>query len=233
MRLSLVIGAVTVALVGCGEAPEQAQEPAGTAGQAEEAALPDVARVVCGPGAPEVTTPAVRPQADGLHVEVVNETGMDLSFSILDERGGGLGDDAPAGASAKVVTLPPGKVFVSCYDPYAGDPSEAPRASFDAVDTDALWVSTRLECAMGFSGTSDYVPGARGEPDPQAVAETALERYGKPGDLIEPAGYPENESPEYRLVRDGDVLAVVELMSDGAGGWLEGEVNGCSSLQSD
>jgi hypothetical protein len=86
---------------------------------------------------------------------------------------------------------------------------------------------------MGFAGIPDYVTGTRGEPDPQAVAETALERYGKPGDLIEPAGYPENESPEYRLVRDGDVLAVVELMSDGAGGWLEGQVNGCSSLQSD
>jgi hypothetical protein len=230
MRLSLVIGAVTVALVGCGETQEQSREPAGTEDQAEEAALPDVARVVCGPGAPEVTTPAVRPQADGLHVEVVNETGVELSFSLHDERGGGLGDDAPAGTSARVVTLPPEKVFVTCSDPYAGDPSEAPRASFDAVDADALWVSTQLGCALGFSGTSDYVPGARGEPDPQTAAEAALGPYSKPEDVIEPAGYPEGEPPEYRLVRDGEVLAVVELEDDGAGGWLAGEVTGCSSL---
>jgi hypothetical protein len=231
MRLSLVVGAVTVALVGCGEAPEQSQEPAGTAGQAEEAALPDVARVVCGPGAPEVTTPAVRPQADGLRVEVVNETGEDLSVSILPWGG----TKAPEGTSTQVVNLPPGQVSVDCFDPHAGDAGKAPQSSFDLVDGDGVWVSTHIECAtgMGFAGIPDYVAGARGEPDPQAVAETALERYGKPGDLIEPAGYPESESPEYRLVRDGEVLAVVQLMSDGAGGWLESQVTGCESLQSD
>ena len=64
-------------------AAEPAQKPASTPGQAEEAALPDVARVACGEGAPDVTTPTVRPQADGLHVEFVNDTGKDLAFSIL------------------------------------------------------------------------------------------------------------------------------------------------------
>jgi hypothetical protein len=177
-----------------------------------------------------MTTPRVRTQADGLHVEVVNETGKDLSVSILDERGGGLGADAPRGTSTKIVTVPPGKVFVTCVDPYAGDPGQAPQASVEAVDVDAVWVSTQLDCAMGFSGTSDYVPGARGEPDPQVAAEGALGPYGEPGDVIEPAGYPEAESPEYRLVREGEVLAVAELMDDGAGGWLAGTVNGCSSL---
>jgi hypothetical protein len=231
MRLSLVIGAVTVALVGCGEAPDQSQEPAGTAGQAEEAALPDVARVVCGPGAPEVTTPAVRPQADGLHVEVVNETGEDLSVSILPWGG----TYAPQGMSTQVVNLPPAEVTVNCYDPYTDDPGKAPQSSFDLVDAEGVWISTHIECAtgMGFSETSDYVPGARGEPDPQAAAQAALGPYSEPGDHVEPAGYPESESPEYRLVRDGEVLAVAELMSDDAGGWLAGQVTGCSSLQSD
>lgn len=232
MRLSLAIGVVTLSLVGCGQEQPQAQEPASTAGQAEETTLPDVARVVCGPDRPEVTTPTVRPQADGLHVEVVNETGKDLSFSVLDQGGGGLGEDAPAGTSSKVVNLPPGKVFVTCSDPYA-DTGDAPRASFEAMDADGVWISTRLRCAMGFGAISDYVPGARGEPDPQAVAEAALRPYGKPGDVIEPAGYPKGAPPEYRLVRDGEVLAVVELQGDGAGGWLDGGVTGCSSLQSD
>jgi hypothetical protein len=231
MRLSLAIGAVTVALVGCGEAPEQAQEPAGTAGRTEEAALPDVAQVVCGPGRPEVTTPAVRPQADGLHVEVVNNIGKDLAVSILPWGGTG----APRGTSTVVVNLPPGEVSVSCYDPYADDAGKAPLSSFDLVDADGVWISTHIECAtgMGFSGTSDYVPGARGEPNPQAAAQAALGPYSEPGDVVEPAGYPKAESPEYRLVRDGEVLAVAELTDDGAGGWLEGQVNGCSSLQSD
>ncbi len=231
MRLSLAIGFVTASLVGCGQAEQQAQEPASTAGQAEETTLPDVARVVCGPGRPEVTTPTVRPQADGLHVEVVNETGEDLSFSVLDQEGGGQGEGAPAGTSTKVVNLPPGKVFVTCQDPVA-DAGEAARASFEAVDADGVWISTRLDCAMGFSGTSDYVPGARGEPDPQAAAEAALSGYSEPRDVIEPAGYPEGEPPGYRLVRDGEVLAVIELLDDGAGGWLAGTVTGCSSLES-
>jgi hypothetical protein len=222
MRLPLALGVVTVSLAGCGQGPE-AQEPAGTAGQTEEAALPDVARVACEPGAPDVATPTVRPQADGLRVEVVNETGEDLSVSILPWGG----TSAPQGTSTVVVDLPPGQVSVSCYDPYANDPGKAPQSSFDLVDADGVWISTQIECAtgMGFSGMPDYVPGA--------VAEEALRPYGEPGDVIEPAGYPEAESPVYRLVREGEVLAVVELMDDGAGGWLESQVTGCESLQSD
>jgi hypothetical protein len=103
------------------------------------------------------------------------------------------------------------------------------------VDADGIWVSTHIDCEtdMGFGAISDYIAGARGKPDPQAVAEDALLPYGEPGDVVEPAGYPKAESPEYRLVRDGEVLAVAELIDDGAGGWLQSQVNGCSSLRSD
>ena len=52
----------------------------------------------------------------------------------------------------------------------------------------------------------------------------------RPGDMVEPAGYPEAETPVYRLVRGSDVLATVDLLDDGAGGWLPSTVNGCSSL---
>jgi hypothetical protein len=137
--------------------------------------------------------------------------------------------------STQVVNLPPAEVTVNCYDPYTDDPGKAPQSSFDLVDAEGVWISTHIECAtgMGFSETSDYVPGARGEPDPQAAAQAALGPYSEPGDHVEPAGYPESESPEYRLVRDGEVLAVAELMNDDAGGWLAGQVTGCSSLQSD
>ena len=37
--------------------------------------------------------------------------------------------------------------------------------------------------------------------------------------------------PLYRLVRAGEVLAVVDLVDDGAGGWLPSTVTGCSSLE--
>jgi len=50
------------------------------------------------------------------------------------------------------------------------------------------------------------------------------------GDIVELAGYPEAETLLYRLVRAGDVLAIVELLDDGSGGWLPSNVTGCSSL---
>ena len=234
MRLPLVLAlAAALALPACGAGQETA--PAGpTASPEPEAALPNVARVVCESGlAPTVETPAVKPQRDGVHIEFVNGTGKDLGFSIEDPSEGGLGAGAPPGTSTQIVDLHPGTVTIACYDDAAEDGSEVPRSPLEIVDQDGVWISTRLTCSSdtGFSQTVDYMQGARGEADPLEAAQKALEHYTKPEDVVEAAGYPDTEVRIYRFVRAGDVLATVSLWDDGADGWLPDTVTGCGELE--
>lgn len=218
--------AAALGLTGCGAGEETS--PAGSTGGSEpEATLPDVARVVCEPNGTRLDTQSVKPQPDGVHLEIVNETGEDRSISVSDPQGGGLGEGAPVGTSTMVVDLGPGTLEVTCSDPLADVAQGSP---LEVVDEDGLWTSTTLDCTEGFSGTSDYTPDARGDADPLTAAGAGLESYMRPGDIVEPAGYPEAETPVYRLVRGSDVLATVDLLDDGAGGWLPSTVNGCSSL---
>jgi hypothetical protein len=229
MKLVLVLAvAAALGLAACGAGDDTA--PAESAESPEpQAALPDVARVVCAVHGTRLETDAVKPQPDGIHLEVVNETGEDRSVSALEPQGGGgLGQSAPAGTSTLVVALAPGTLEITCADLRS---EEEPEGSLlEVVDEDGVWISTTLDCTLGFSGTSDYTPGARGDADPLAAAQSGLESYMQPGDVVEPAGYPVAEIPLYRLVRDGEVLATVELQDDGAGGWLPSTVEGCSTL---
>ena len=218
--------AVALGLAGCGAGQEVG--PAGSTGSSEpDAGLPDVARVVCEPDGTRLETESVKPQPDGVHLEVVNETGEERAVSVLDPQGDGLGQGAPAGTSTIVVDLGPGALEVTCSDPRA-DVEQG--SSLEAVDEDGVWISTTLDCTEGFSGTSDYTSDAQGDADPQTAARAGLESYMQPGDIVEPAGYPESEAPVYRLLRGSDVLATVHPLDDGAGGWLPSTVNGCSTL---
>lgn len=232
-RPLIVVLAAALALPACGAGQETV--PAGLTESPEpEAApaLPNVARVVCASGrAPMIETLAVKPQRDGVHVQFVNETDKDLVFSIEDPSEGGLGSGAPRGTSTQVVDLHPGTVSIACYDGLTEDGSEVPRAPLEIADEDGVWISAKLDCAAGFSGTSDYVEGARGDSDPHTAARRALASYMQPDDVVERAGYPDAATPLYRLVRAGEVLAVVDLSDDGAGGWLPDTVTGCSSLE--
>lgn len=232
VKLVLALTLAALALSACGA--EQEAEPSGsTEGSAADltAPLPDVARVTCeSEGAPRVGSPAVKPQRDGVHLEFVNESGKDLSFSIEDSGGGGMGSDAPQGTSSQAVDLHPGTVLIACYDSFTEDAGEVAQTPLEIVDQDGLWIPATLDCALGFSGTSDYVEGARGKTDPLEAAQEALAGYMKKDDFVEPAGYPDTLTRIYRLVRAGETLGTVSLFDDGAGGWLADTVTGCSSL---
>jgi len=233
MRLLFVLAlAAALALPACGAGEESGPAASTQASEPPEPALPDLARVVCeSQGPPRVETPSVKPQRDGVHLVFVNETGKDLSFSIEDPSEGGMGADAPRGTSTQVTDLHPGTVTIACYDPYTEDGSEVPRTPLEIVDDDGVWISVRLDCTAGFDQVADYAEGARGDADPLEATRKGIGSYIEPGDVVEPAGYLDAPTPLYRLVRDGEVLAVVELLDDGAGGWLESSVTGCSSLE--
>lgn len=227
-RVLVLAIAATLGLSACGAAEEV--EPVSSTPSSDPAGpLANVARVVCAVHGTRLETDAVKPQPDGVHLEIVNDTGEDRSLSVIESRGGGgFGESAPAGTSTLVLTLAPGTLEISC----AGLREERPEGSrLEVVDEDGVWISTTLDCTAGFSGTSDYTPDARGDADPLTAAHEGLQSYTQPGDVVRPAGYPEAETPLYRLVRDGEILATVELMDDGDGGWLPSTVDGCSSLQ--
>ena len=231
MKHLLLIVVAVFALSACGAERETAS--GGPNGSPEPGALQDVARVVCQVenGPPVVEFPTVKPQPDGVHFQVVNETGKDLSFSIEDPSGGGMGGvDAPGGASFHVVDLSPGNASIACYDGSTADGSEVGKTALEIVDQDGVWIPATLTCARRFYGSADHAAGARGKSDPLEAAREGLHPYMQADDIVEPAGYPEAETPVFRLVRAGHVLAIVELQDDGAGGWLPSDVTGCSSL---
>jgi hypothetical protein len=231
MRLLLPLALVAIlGLSACGAGEEAGS---GSTTSEPEPALPGTARVVCTATGIRVETPTVAPQPGGIHFEIVNETDTERSFS-LSGADTGLGFGAPPGTTEQVVDLGSGALTVGCGDPATGPgPGPGPGEPIEIVDPDGIWVSTQLSCPQQFSSVADYIQGAQGETsDPLEAARKALEGYGlEPDDVFEPAGYPEAEVPKVRLVRDGEPLAVVDLLDDGSGKWLVSTVTGCSSLE--
>jgi hypothetical protein len=222
-RLMLLALVAALGLAACGSMEEPDAKPQA---ESQPTPLPDVARIACKTdGPPVVETPAIKPQADGVHLQTVTETGTDLALVIPT-----LGTNAPKGTSTQIVDLGPGELTVACHS--ADDFAEPPTSRLEVVDEDGIWVSTELDCPEQFSGVSDYAVGARGETsDPLEAARKAVEGYGlEPDDVLERAGYPEAEVARVRLVREGEPLALVDLIDDGTGKWLVSMVTGCSSL---
>ena len=225
--LSLLALLAALGLSACGSGEEAGS--GSTAAEPEPAAVADAARVVCTADGTRVETPTVAPRPDGIHVEILNETDAERSFS-LSGTDSGLGVPAPPGTTEQVVDLGPGALTVGCDDP-ATEPT--PGEPIEIVDPEGLWIPTELPCAEQFSQVVDYIQGAQGDTsDPLEAARKAVEGYGlEPDDVFEPVGYAEAEAPKVALVRDGAPLAVVYLIDDGSGKWLVSTVTGCSSLQ--
>ena len=230
-RILVLLVVALLGLTACGAGDDA--EPSGGGAESTEpepTALPEVARLVCDEDGARLDTPSVRPQVDGVHFDVENKTDAERSLSISNPQGTGVGLGVPPGSSRQVLDVEPGNVTVSCSDP-AVEPG--PGETLEVVDEDGVWVSTRLECEEQFSQVVDYIQGATGETsDPLQAARKAVEGFGlEPHDTFERAGYPETETARVRMVRDGEPIAVVDLIDDGSGKWLVSMVTGCSSLE--
>jgi hypothetical protein len=228
MLVLFVVALLGLAACGSGEdadsgGPAESTEP-------EPTSLPDVARVVCDEKGVHVETSSVTAQPDGIHFEIVNETGSERSVAVQNAQGTGAGMSVHAGTSTHVVDVEPGALTISCSDPTAEPGTGAP---LEVVDEDGVWVSTRLECEAQFSQVVDYIQGASGETtDPLEAARTAVEDFGlEADDVFERAGYPDTDTTRVRMMRDGEPIAVVDLLDDGTGKWLVSMVTGCSSLE--
>ena len=232
-RLLVLLVVALLGLTACG-AGDDAESGDGGAAESTEpeptSTLPDVARLVCDEDGARLETPSIRPQADGVHFDVENKTEGERSLSIQNVQGTGVGMGVPPGASRQVLDVEPGDVTVSCSDP-AVEPG--PGETLEVVDEDGVWVSTRLECEEQFSQVVDYIQGATGETsDPLQAARKAVEGFQlEETDVFERAGYRGAETARVRMVRDGEPIAVVDLIDDGNGKWLVSMVTGCSSLE--
>ncbi len=193
----------------------------GIAGGTPPSAAPDVGRILCDGTTTTIETAQVRPQLDGVHLLVTNTSEIDLSFQW--DLGG---DNAPMGERELVLPLAPGMAEVRCQDPAEDAGATGGYVELEVVDPDSIYVPIELECGEQVGWYADFAPGATGDPDPVQSGRDHLHGL-EPGDVVEAAGYPEAETRQVRVVRDGEVIAVVEFFPDGQGGWLQVSGNAC------
>ena len=215
MRL-LPASAIAALLVsGCGPAPPTRHPATRAAG---------VARIVCTAKGTRLLTPAVRPQPDGVHVMLSQAGGAPATLET--DQGGG---DKP-GPKPLVLTLPPGRASLGCMtmaDWNVDPPRHRGWVTLRVVDQDDRWVDDHPVGGGCSQSSVDYAPTAAGDPESQLGRDARGALEASPGDVVERAGYPRQEPIEYRLVRDGTVVALATYASAGQGRWLRDGVQKC------
>jgi hypothetical protein len=164
---------------------------------------PLVAELVC-PG-PQLLTPAVRGQPDGVHVRVPNDIGrpLELDYEITRGGTGGGGDTAPPGTSDHVLPFAAEEVSLGCS-------AEArDRVTLEVVDPGDALRSAELECAA-YSPDPPSPPRSLEGGERIAVARRFLRGRGlRPNDVVERAAPIAGEFATVRVVRNGRVVAAV------------------------
>jgi hypothetical protein len=188
-------------------------EAGGGSGQKVE--LPDVMEVHCAPGTITVPVASIRPQDDGLHIDVTNDLADEIWMWVRADTGWDSGRFTVAsGASSVVVTPPPGALQVGC------DVGEILQRQVDLVDVDHVFSEQGLDCPTDKQATSAEVIPAPNESSvmPTAVRDAIGDTRMAAGDHTETAsGYREASykahtlHPAVRLVRDGDTIAIIHL----------------------
>jgi len=201
--------------------PETAPSPTAPGGVSE------VLQMTCAPdGTPQILTPVVRVQADGLHVVVRDWAGSEAVIFRQQARPEIAWSSGSNGLDDEFVTLVrPGETFVGCKGagasvaPSPGSGVQSNEAAFTVVDPDHVWVPTDLVC--GYKDQwSFHVGTSRATDNGMTPSEAA--RALVPGvqmtDVVEPGGYvaAKSEADVVRVVRDGEVVAWMMAHSQAA-----------------
>jgi hypothetical protein len=216
MRLLLACAIAAVIASGCGSRT--------TNMPSERGGLPNMARIVCTADGTRLVTPAVLPQPNGVHVILSQQGGAPATLST-DQAGGWQPGPKPF-----VLTLPPGDARLGCMtmaDWNADPPRHRAWVTLQVVDPDGRWVDDHPVgggCSQSFI---DYAPTAAGDPESQLARKARQALGATPGDQVERAGYPRQQPIEYRLVRDGNVVALARFASTRPGRWLLEGVQKC------
>ncbi len=196
------------------------------------AALPNVARVECGPAGAVVVTPEARPQRDGIHLDITNTGTKALMFHVVIPDFGGFVERAEPGANTFTVSdLRPDAYEVRCFAEDELNPQNEPAAALQITDQDGVWKDLTVACPAGLREESaffDAAPGLRGEDGTaEEVARRHLGEAVHEGDVVEIGGYPQAANPVVRVVRDGRVVAAVYVFPVIEGGWLVQNLTWC------
>lgn len=216
-----------------------APEPPG-----DESTAPTVVRLDCGGQGPELLTPEVQVQTDGvlMHVEPVGDA-IGVEGSLVDEDPGtgtwafdfGEGDQAQSFAIA--LGIAPGEYVVRCAHGafLGGELTSAEGVSLRIVDPEGVWHDPALACSGPDQALRQIFDGGEPPVNPASIIDQVI-RHAVPGvvdsDVIDYAVYPgtpRGEEWHFRVVRRGEVLAVLHLFESDSQRTIE--VEACSSSQ--
>jgi len=97
------------------------------------------------------------------------------------------GDRVPGISDGSSPAALPTALLLTCD----GETTTGGYVQVEVVDPEGVFVPTELPCGDVTGWFYDYAPDAEGDPDP--VASTREQEWVEPGDIVEPAGYPESE----------------------------------------
>jgi hypothetical protein len=214
---------LTLVAVACGQAVDPGE-------------VTDVAQVTCEQNDTRLLTETVRAQPDGVHFRI--DGLREGRVSVYYRRGEAVRhlQEVQPGESRSIVTAGPGPWELICVAPSRYPAENDPWVPLRVIDPDHLWVADELDCEHPTGTHPDYREDFEGgTPTGQdgELVELARESIRAsamsvlPGDVLEPAGYPEGPSAQVRLVREGRVVAVARFQADGQGGWIDRGVDYC------
>jgi hypothetical protein len=182
--------------------------------------LPSLVRVLCTPGGIEVPVASVRPERDGLHIEVTNSL-SGPTVLVVDGGGWSSGEiEVPPGTSTVRQPVPPGQLTVGC-----GIGGRIERRRVDLADAGGYYQIPELACAQRDVVTLEDLPvdpddahsmtaAARGALEPLLVPSSdgfgvgAVRGYQSQR-LSDPTA-----DPELQVTNDGGVIAFVHLRGE-------------------
>jgi hypothetical protein len=191
-----------------------------------------VARLECGDDGTTITR-EVRPEADGVHFEVVNPGDTALMFDLVGSDRG-LAQGAEPGESAVIVDLAPGDYTAKCYAEDELHPETIAGAPLTVTDQDGVWSEIAVSCPEGTEPSSavlDYPMGVSGEEGtPEEIARRHLGTSVQDGDEVRRAGYQAAQNPYVVVVRDGRIVGQVSLIAVIEGGYIAQTITTCEGV---
>jgi hypothetical protein len=191
------------------------------------AELPDVLELNCTPTGIDVPVASIRPQSDGLHLDVDNQLPDTTSVWVTGEDWASGRMSIEPGTRSLRQPVPPGLLTVGCRID-----GEDQQRRVDLVDVEGLYSAPELACPEAEQNDLSQVLPV----DPRSwslvgATRAALNDYLRPDDeIVSPGGYPDEEladpttDPTVRIVRDGDTVAFVHLAVPGSTGAGDTEV---------
>lgn len=184
-------------------------------GPTQSEMVPRVARIDCVRSGPDIHTPVVGAQPDGVHFLVTAPSGDDLRVSV------GSRQRWPVSTSGTRLTVdvPPGTVSVACHPRGIHDPDVLPAAEIQVVDPGGFYGDRHLDCAP-----VQLVSIFAGDSVGDSVAEAARQVLRRPDESqVVHMGYPEGDRVGALVIHKGRAVVELSLLRAPDGGLvLEG-----------